>query len=251
MPNIDTLFQSPQAPKAFRFDAAVAQVFDDMIHRSVPGYATLLQLIRVLAQSHIQAHSAVYDLGCSLGTVTRMLQQQTTQAEVQFFGVDNSQPMLDKAAQLFTEAQVFKEEQHCSGQTIQWINADILQLALQPSSFILLNFCLQFLPLSERQSLLQRCYTALRPGGVLILSEKIAFADDATQDWMRRHHENFKQMQGYSDLEISQKRQSLENVLLPETLSQHQTRLRQVGFVSSTVFFQSFNFIGLMASKPT
>jgi tRNA (cmo5U34)-methyltransferase len=237
MSHIDTLFQSPWPPKAFRFDDAVAQVFDDMINRSVPGYATLLQLISVLAHTHIQPHSSVYDLGCSLGTVTRVMQQQSAVTDVQFYGVDTSQPMLDKAARLSAD------------QPIAWINADITQLELKPCSLILLNFCLQFLPLAQRQPVLQRCYDALRPGGVLILSEKIAFVDANTQECMCRQHETFKQMQGYSQLEISQKRQSLENVLIAETLDQHQTRLQQVGFASVTVFFQSFNFVGLMAGK--
>ena len=237
MSNIDTLFQSPKPPKAFRFDDAVAQVFDDMIHRSVPGYATLLQLISVLAHTHIKAHSSVYDLGCSLGTVTRVMQQQASAADVQFYGVDTSQPMLDKAAQL------------SEGQAIHWVNADINELTLQPCSLILLNFCLQFIPLAKRQALLKRCYDALLPGGVLILSEKIAFADANSQDWMRQQHECFKQMQGYSELEISQKRQALENVLIAETLEQHQARLQQAGFASTTVFFQSFNFVGLVAGR--
>ncbi len=234
---IDTLFQNPQPPKEFRFDDAVACVFDDMISRSVPGYATLLQLISVLAHTYVQANSAVYDLGCSLGTVTRVMQQNVAADSVQFYGVDTSQPMLNKAALL------------SPGQPIQWINADINQLALQPCSLIALNFCLQFIPLAARQTLLERCYQALLPGGVLILSEKITFADQNTHHLMRQQHETFKQMQGYSELEVSQKRQSLENVLIPETLSQHQNRLLKVGFIASTVFFQSFNFMSLLAQK--
>ncbi len=234
---IDTLFQNPQPPKEFRFDEAVAHVFDDMISRSVPGYATLLQLISAIAHIHVQANSAVYDLGCSLGTVTRVMQQNIAVSGVKFYGVDTSQPMLDKAALLSPD------------QAIHWINADINQLALQPSSLIVLNFCLQFIPLAARQTLLQRCYHALLPGGVLILSEKLAFADQKTHHLMRQQHETFKQMQGYSKLEISQKRQSLENVLVPETLTQHQDRLHKVGFIDSTVFFQSFNFISMLAQK--
>jgi tRNA (cmo5U34)-methyltransferase len=237
MSSIDNLFQTPQPPKAFRFDNAVAKVFDDMINRSIPGYATLLQLISTIADQHIQAHSAVYDLGCSLGTVTRVMQQSTPATPVQFYGVDTSQPMLDKAAQNFSAA------------NIHWINADINELRFQPCSLILLNFCLQFIPLADRDGLLQRCYQALLPGGVLILSEKIAYEETDTQNWMRQQHETFKQMQGYSELEISQKRQALENVLIAETLAQHQARLQQAGFLSSQMFFQSFNFMSLIAIK--
>lgn len=238
---IDQLYQDPHAPHPFRFDERVAAVFDDMIQRSVPGYTHLLQLIRVLGKTHIQPDTAVYDLGCSLGSVTQQLQQGLADQlppsnPVQFYAVDNSAAMLERGQQL------------PSRYPIDWLCTDINTLTLQSSSVITLNFCLQFLTLTERQPLLQRCFDALVAKGILILSEKITF-DAQQQIWMQEQHEAFKQQQGYSQLEISRKRQALETVLIPESLATHQARLEAVGFNCQWVFFQSLNFISLIAQK--
>jgi len=54
---------------------------------------------------------------------------------------------------------------------------------------------------------------------------------------------------GYSKLEISQKRAALENVLLPETLEAHRSRLDTIGFDAVDVWFQCFNFASMVAFK--
>jgi tRNA (cmo5U34)-methyltransferase len=83
----------------------------------------------------------------------------------------------------------------------------------------------------------------------LILSEKIKFADTAEQTLLTDLHLAFKRANGYSELEISQKRSALENVLIPDTLETHQARLQQAGFAQSLQWFQGMNFISLLAVK--
>ena len=58
------------------------------------------------------------------------------------------------------------------------------------------------------------------------------------------HHE-FKRAQGYSDLEIAQKRASLENVLVPNTVDQHIERLLAAGFESARLYIRCFNCVHL------
>jgi len=127
--------------------------------------------------------------------------------------------------------------------------ANIQDVVIEDASIVILNFTLQFIPIAERPALLRRIAEGLRSGGVLILSEKICFDDELENQRQISLHEGFKRSQGYSDVEISQKRQALEQVLLPETLQTHHQRLKTSGFASSQTWFQCFNFTSILAFK--
>ena len=114
---------------------------------------------------------------------------------------------------------------------------------------MVLNLTLQFLPPEERQSLLERIYAGLEPGGVLVLSEKVALDSDEANQRMIELHQAFKKTMGYSDLEISQKRNALENVLIPDSEQQHLERLRGIGFDEVYQCFRGFNFVSYLALK--
>jgi tRNA (cmo5U34)-methyltransferase len=156
-------------------------------------------------------------------------------------GVDNSAAMIERCRQVIAaDSGELPVELRCG---------DIQNTALERASVIVLNFTLQFIPVAERSALLTRLYQALLPGGVLILSEKVAFEDPPHQALMTELHHNFKRANGYSELEIAQKRTALENILIPETLAAHRQRLRSAGFASVDVWFQCFNFASLIAIK--
>ena len=128
--------------------------------------------------------------------------------------------------------------------------ADINDCAIDSASIVVLNFTLQFIPPGQRQRLLQRIYDGLLPGGVLLLSEKIVFADARRQRLMTRLYHNFKRANGYSDLEIAQKRTALEKVLRPDSLECHRQRLNAAGFQGADIWFQCFTFASMIAIKP-
>lgn len=225
----------------FRFDERVVSVFPDMIQRSVPGYATLINNIGVMAGRYAQADSQCYDLGCSLGAVSLSLRHAIKQPGCQIIAVDNSQAMIDKARQIL--------EKDDATVPVELVCADINDIEIKQASVVVMNFTLQFIPPDQRQALIQRIYDGLLPGGVLILSEKLAFEDDKTNQFLIDSHHDFKRANGYSDLEISQKRNALENVLIPETLAAHQTRLQQAGFNFVEKWYQCFNFVSMVAVK--
>ena len=92
-------------------------------------------------------------------------------------------------------------------------------------------------------------YDGLLDQGILVLSEKIRLPSKEAETLFVDMHHAFKKTQGYSELEISQKRNALDNVLIPETLNEHIQRLQQVGFKTVEIWFQCFNFISLLAIK--
>jgi tRNA (cmo5U34)-methyltransferase len=220
----------------------VVDVFPDMIQRSVPGYATMISSIGFLAAKYAQANSHCYDLGCSLGAVSLAMRQRICQPDCDIIAVDNSPAMIERGQQLLAS-------DTSSTVPVRMLCADIQDVIIEKASIVVLNFTLQFIPLAERPALIKRIFQGLKPGGILILSEKIAFDEPEREHFHVDSHHEFKRANGYSDLEISQKRTALENVLIPETLACHQQRLKEAGFGFSDLWFQCFNFASLVAVK--
>jgi tRNA (cmo5U34)-methyltransferase len=225
----------------FAFDEKVANVFPDMIRRSVPGYETIITMVGLIAAEYAQANSSIYDLGCSLGASSLSILKQVKQPGCKIIAVDNSQAMLDKCSSNLNDEK--------SDTSIELLCSDIQDIEIENASVVVMNFTLQFIAPEQRFALMQKIYHGLRPGGVLILSEKIIFANDLQQDDQESLQLAFKKANGYSELEISQKRTALENVLIPDTLELHQDRLNAAGFSRSNLWFQCFNFISLIAVK--
>jgi tRNA (cmo5U34)-methyltransferase len=238
----DTLFATPADSIAdFCFDAAVVEVFPDMISRSVPGYATILRMIGQLAERYAKAGSRCYDLGCSLGASTLSMRHRIQAPGSEIVAVDNSPAMIAQAEKLIAA--------DASEIPVRLLCADLQDVSIENASVVVLNFTLQFIPVAEREAILRRIADGLLPGGVLILSEKLAFDDTEHNNLMIQLHHNFKRANGYSDLEIAQKRSALENVLIPETFETHKQRLLRAGFRSTDMWFQCFNFASLLAFK--
>lgn len=236
----DSLYSQPLGQvTAFAFDDHVANVFPDMIQRSVPGYQTMITAIGLLAGRFATPHSVCYDLGCSLGAASFSMRQNINVENCKIISVDNSPAMLARFERVLTPEKT-PIELHC---------ADIRDVKIENASIVVLNFTLQFLPVEDRAELLAKIYAGLLPDGALIISEKLAFEDARQHELQIDLHHEFKKAQGYSELEISQKRTALENVLIPETFTQHQTRLQSVGFKSAELWFQYFNFASFIALK--
>jgi len=222
--------------RAFEFDEEVARVFDDMIGRSVPGYDLLLRLIALYGDVFVQPDSRIYDLGCSTGLAARVLAQQAGE-RARIVAVDNSPAMIDRC----------RSRHHGLG--IDWQCADITDLPIEDASLVVLNLTLQFIDPAQRLELLRRIHKGLRPGGALVLTEKIRYPDAALQRRMTELYQAFKKTQGYSDLEISQKRSALEKVLLPDTEAQHRQRLCEAGFGEIDECFRGLLFVSWLAVK--
>ena len=238
----DQLYSQPrEAIENFVFDQSVVDVFEDMIGRSVPGYSTLLSMFPVVARYFVKAHTRCYDLGCSLGASTLAMAQGIDQADVSVLAVDNSPAMLEKCSALI--------QQHVNNVRVELSESDICELSMENASMVVMNFTLQFIEASLRPDLIKKIYTAMNESGVFILSEKIKLDDSVEQDRQISLHHAFKKANGYSDLEVSQKRSALENVLVPETVEQHVSRLKSAGFSEVFVWFQCFNFVSIMAIK--
>jgi tRNA (cmo5U34)-methyltransferase len=240
----DRLYATPQAQLGdFAFNEDVVRVFPDMIKRSVPGYPTIVENIGVLAAHFAQPQSILYDLGCSLGAVSQAMRRHVRSEGCQVVAVDNSAAMISRCHEYLSAQDAMYQELL----PVQVLEADVLSIDFAPASLVAMNFTLQFIPPEQRLPLLARIRQALLPGGALILSEKLCFADAQQQTLLNDLHIAFKRANGYSELEIAQKRSALENVMKPDSLEVHRQRLLEAGFSQVVPWFQCLNFASLVA----
>ena len=242
MNNTDDIYKQVRADlKPFEFDHQVAEVFEDMIQRSVPGYRDLVEQIGILAKHVVTPESNVYDLGCSLGAVTMAVRRRLTDKSIHVYAIDNSAAMIQRCNALI--------DAYHSDISVSLIEDDILNVDISNASLVVMNFTLQFIAQEHRENLINRIYNGMPVGGVLVLSEKLEDTNPRQNDLIRLLHEDFKRSQGYSELEISQKRDSLQNVLIPETTEVHIERLTTAGFSETSVWYKQYNFASFLAIK--
>ena len=217
----------------FTFDTTVTQVFNDMVRRSVPGYEAVVELIGIIAGAHSQKLNRplrCLDLGCSRGTVTQCLLNELSDPATRIVAIDNSAAMVNAASKEISDSRVtFKIE-------------DILESDVNDVDFVVMNLVLQFLNPEERLGVLEKVCRGLRDDGLFILTEKI----NADSEFVDYHHA-FKRAKGYSELEITQKRDALEKVMIIDSLEKHRARLHKAGFSEITVWFQLLNWVSLIA----
>jgi len=238
----DTIYaESLGDPGLFAFDESVVNVFPDMIKRSVPGYTTIVAMTGLLARRYARPDSNLYDLGSSLGASTLAMRQNIQCEGCQIIAVDNS------AAMLARSKSIMDTDSHDT--PVTHVAANLQDTAIENASIVVLNFTLQFIPREQRDDIIHKIYDGLKPGGVMVLSEKVQFEDPHLDELNIDLHHEFKRSNGYSDLEIAQKRDALEHVLLPETLATHKARIQNAGFSSCDVWFQCFNFASMIALK--
>lgn len=236
----DDLFARPRdRAEPFRFDESVARVFPDMVGRSVPCYGELVELTGLVGARFLRSGTRVYDLGCSLGAASLSLLAQAHSSNFDLVAVDKAPAMTDALAERLRGRD--------RAARVRIVCADLGSVLIENASLVVMNLTLQFIPPQERLALLTRIRAGLVPGGALILSEKVGVRDKVEQALFTELHEDFKRINGYSELEIGQKRAALERVLVPDTKERHMERLGAAGFTQVSQWFQCLNFVSFVA----
>lgn len=237
----DTIFNVDTIEEDFVFNQRVVEVFDDMVDRSVPFYRQVIASTAELLSRLTVEGDVVYDLGCSTGTSLLECARILGDRNLHFVGVDNSGPMLEKAT--------LKAELHGKKEQVSFRLEDITEFSHAGAGAIILNYTLQFIRPLQREAFITRLYENLRPGGTLLISEKVVSHNRRlNREYIDIYH-SFKKSRGYSELEIAKKREALENVLIPFSISENRAMLKKCGFESVETYFQWFNFTSFIAQK--
>ena len=241
---IDNIYQHGEGPSPFKFDKVVTQVFDDMVRRSIPNYEKNLQTMVEMAVRYSQPNTICYDLGCSLGTLSIHLSQAAIKNH-KIIAIDNSADMLNAARQ-----NINKYKRHIPIELLQAnLNNSKEQdiIAKTPSSVVILNYTLQFLDVDNRLRLLQKIKQSLSPNGILILCEKVRPETARAEQLFDQLYYDFKRQKGYHNLEISRKRDALENILVADSIATHQQRLEEAGFSTYEIWYKHWHFTSWIA----
>ncbi|MGB5866540.1 MAG: carboxy-S-adenosyl-L-methionine synthase CmoA [Arcobacteraceae bacterium] len=233
----DKLFEKP-IKKQFEFDEDVASVFDDMLSRSVPHYNDMLQLTTAFALKYTQENSTIYDLGCSTAT-TLINIAKNSESKLNLIGIDTSNAMLNRA----------HHKAKAYGIDIKFIEDDIFNVDFQSSNVIISNYTLQFIRPLQREKLIKKIYDSLEKGSIFIFSEKVITDNKILNKQFIDEYYNFKKTQGYSEFEISQKREALENVLIPYSYEENKKMILDAGFSNFDCIFKWVNFATFVAIK--
>ena len=223
------------------FNEEVTEVFEDMIDRSVPGYESSLRLIKDLSEHYFQSDTNCYDLGCSLGASSLSLLEGIGKRKGQVIAIDNSSAMISESKIRFSN--------FIKTGKIKFLEQDINNAQINTASIIVINFVLQFLETEKREILLTKIFQGMKEGGILILSEKIHFDNNLRNQKIYRMYDRFKLKNGYSEMEISAKRDSLEGVLVTDLEFFHVQRLNRIGFKNIRKVMSNLNFITLVAER--
>lgn len=224
--------------KQFEFDEAVASVFDDMLDRSIPFYAQVLSLVGDFALSFSIKNQTITDLGCSTAN-TLLYIYKNSKIPLNFIGVDNSYAMIEQA----------RKKALAYSANITFLQDDITKVKLTKSSVIIANYMFQFIRPQQRDVLVKNIYESLEDNGVCIFSEKIIYEDKKLNKIMIDMYLKFKKQQGYSEFEISQKREALENVLVPYTEKENKKLMEDAGFKNTECIFKWGNFATFLSTK--
>jgi len=238
----DAVFSDKQAHvQDFAFDQKVASVFDDMVDRSVPMYADFQRMITEMVGDYATPGSSIYDLGCATGT-TMLSLDKVVDPTSKLIGVDLSTEMLDQCRMPLEQgARRVPYELGCAD-----LNGS---MQIKNASVVLMVLTLQFVRPLQREILMQSIFRGMNDRGCLILVEKVLGEHSDFNRYFIKHYYDMKRRNGYSDLEIAQKREALENVLVPYTLTENWEMLRRAGYRSWDVFFKWYNFCGIIAVK--
>ena len=228
----------------FQFNAEVANVFDDMLVRSVPFYLEQQGLIAEIAKRFVLPDSLVVDLGCSTGT-TLIRFANLLDSSVKLVGYDNSEPMLIRARRNATELGISDRIAFSYGD----FNENFDDLVIENASVVTICWTLQFVRPLYRDRLIRKIYEGMADGGVLIVTDKVLSNDANMNRTFIDFYYDFKRRNKYSEEEIAKKREALENVLIPYRLDENFELFRRNGFSTVETFFQWYNFAGFLCVK--
>lgn len=232
----DDLFDAP-IERAFAFDETVAAVFDDMVARSVPFYKENMQLQLDLLRKYLKPGMRIVDLGSSTGTFLIALAAYSP--GLRMVGIDNAGPMVALARK---KAQAMDAD-------ITFVCDDLLTCDLGRADVMAANYTLQFIRPPQRRKAVEKIAASLNPGGLLVCSEKVVFENGWLNKQVIDIYYDYKRAQGYSQTQIMQKREALENVLVPYTIEENVALFKEAGFTGVETLFQWANFVTLVAVR--
>lgn len=231
--------------RPFEFNEKVAHVFDDMAERSIPFYKEVQKMVTGLALTFFQEGSSIYDLGSSTATTISLISQGLKDHKIDNYEIHG----IDSSAAMCREAEVKLKSVSADMKKVHIEEGDLIDCQIKNASVVIMNYTLQFIDPLKREKIISNIYRGLRHNGVLLISDKMLQSNTDTSRIFIEHYYDMKRTNGYSELEISQKREALENVLIPYSVKEEEKLFRNCGFEAVDTFFTWYNFSSFICMK--
>lgn len=240
--NVDDLFKGDFNIK-FEFNEDVANVFDDMLTRSIPFYNEIIDLCIYFIKSNLKEENLIYDFGCSTGNflIKLALELDNLNSKIEFIGIDSSFAMIEKAKNKFNSIR--------SNVITNFINDDFSKIDLKLNNFSIAHYTIQFIRPMERMSVVKKIASSINEGGFFLMSEKTISSNPILEPQIIKHYYDYKKSKGYNSDEITKKREALENILVPFSINENIKMLTNVGFKHVDILFSWLNFTLFVAQK--
>jgi len=231
--------------RPFEFNEKVAHVFDDMAERSIPFYKEVQKMVTGLALTFFQEGSTIYDLGSSTATTMSLISQGMKDHRIDDYNIIG----IDSSSAMCHEAELKLKSVDADLKKIHIEEGDLFDCQIENASVVIMNYTLQFIDPLKREKLISNIYKGLRHNGILLVSDKMVQSNTDTSRIFIENYYDMKRTNGYSDLEISQKREALENVLIPYSVKEEEQLFKNCGFEAVDTFFTWYNFSSFICMK--
>lgn len=221
----------------WKFDTDVTDAFDNMLERSIPNYRTMRDAVVQVGSRFLGDAPHIVDVGASRGEAIAPFVAAYPNAG-RFVAIEPSAPMVAALRERFDDS------------AVEVLELDARHYEPEGGADLMLSvLTLQFIPIEHRQKLIHRLFDGLRPGGALILVEKVIGGDHELNDLMVEIYHRMKMTNGYTREDVDRKALALEGVLVPVTAAWNEELLTKTGFTSVECFWRWMNFSAWVAIK--
>jgi tRNA (cmo5U34)-methyltransferase len=210
-----------EIPKDWTFKSQhIANAFDVHVREQLPWYDLITTSITHFGRHYIPMNGHVYDIGASTGNIGNALKDILEHRQATFIAIEESAEMAKRYSGPGT-----------------LIQKDATQVDFEPFDFAVLFLVLMFIPIDRRQDFIKRLASLIKPGGCIIIVDKLNTESGYYGTVSRRLTMQWKLDNGASPDDILKKELSLAGYQRP--LSKNDLMA-----VNAHQFFQFGEFAG-------
>lgn len=191
--------------KSWTFDTPeIANTFDSHVREQLPWYDMVTDAVTYIVRNYLPEGGVVVDIGASTGNMVDKLMPLLLERKAYALAIEKSPTMVDVLKRRF-------ENHH----NVNITQADIRYDFSQPAQVYVLFLTMMFIPVHERQRVLNALRENLYKGGVLIVVDKVCDHQGYFSTVLKRLTMQFKLQQGAKPEDVLTKEMSLAGVQIP------------------------------------
>jgi tRNA (cmo5U34)-methyltransferase len=182
----------------------IANTFDSHVREQLPWYDMVTDAVVYIVRNYLTESNTVVDIGASTGNMVDKLMPLLLERKAYAHAIEKSPTMVDVLKRRF-------ENHH----NVSITQADIRHDSVQPAQVYVLFLTMMFIPVHERQRVLNALRANLLKGGVLVVVDKVCDHGGYFATVLKRLGMHWKIQQGAELGAVTTKEMSLAGVQIP------------------------------------